>query len=318
LLLTSESSYSSHQFYSETLNSKKCRKVQEDLNADAQLKDALTTRLKRNSVLRMWGKKTAQDCYNVTLKRKAQSATATELRRILGGEQKLTEKELAKCQKYTTVDLKSALRLHSSNETADFERHFYAKIKASALPDCFLSYNDGDAIISFGDTPGCAYFVHSGNVRLESWEGEILEIKEPGDLFGEVSLLSDLPHGVKAVADGPCECLRTTREMFEAVQSSAEALGHLALRMRRTNSFRHHVAASSRSSFPRGWAPLTDFGGSTSSFVSTPLSETQGSSQRGFTDLYDCNMGSQGSGSYSSPRHRRSRPVDVVDTPPHK
>ncbi len=78
----------------------------------------------------------------------------------------------------------------------------------------------GQIVFSYGDPGNALYIVRKGEfeIFIKNDQGEkiVLEISQPGDIFGEVSLLDGGPRTawVAAIADG--ELLRLDREHFEA------------------------------------------------------------------------------------------------------
>ena len=60
-----------------------------------------------------------------------------------------------------------------------------------------LQYAAGETIFSYGDPGHALYIVRAGEVEIyvKNDQGEkiVLEISQPGDIFGEISLLDDGP-----------------------------------------------------------------------------------------------------------------------------
>ena len=82
-----------------------------------------------------------------------------------------------------------------------------------------LPYKAGASIFSFGDPGHALYIVRSGEVEIfvKNDQGEkiVLEVAQPGDVFGEVSLLDDGPRTAWVAAVTDAEVLRLDREHFE-------------------------------------------------------------------------------------------------------
>src|SRR5690242_1842754 len=82
-----------------------------------------------------------------------------------------------------------------------------------------LSCPVGYVVFRFGDPGNALYIVRSGEfeifVRNDEGEKIVLEVSQPGDVFGEMSLLDGGPRTawVHAVTEG--ELLRLDREHFE-------------------------------------------------------------------------------------------------------
>jgi CRP/FNR family transcriptional regulator, cyclic AMP receptor protein len=97
----------------------------------------------------------------------------------------------------------------------------------------------GHIVFSYGDPGHALYVVRKGEfeIYIKNDQGEkiVLEISQPGDIFGEVSLLDGGPRTawVAAIAEG--ELLRLDREHFEAYvrQCTPAALNLLSVAARR-------------------------------------------------------------------------------------
>ncbi len=77
----------------------------------------------------------------------------------------------------------------------------------------------GDPVFSFGDPGECLFLVRSGRIEVfvESFQGDkiLLGENEPGDIFGEISLLDGGPRTATAVAMEDTECLTLDRERLQ-------------------------------------------------------------------------------------------------------
>jgi uncharacterized membrane protein len=114
-------------------------------------------------------------------------------------------------------------------------------LEKSALADKIdlLPCPAGQSVFNYGDPGHALYIVRSGEfeifVKNDQGEKIVLEIAQPGDLFGEISLLDGGPRTawVVAIADG--ELLRLDREHFEAYvrQCTPAALNLLSVAARR-------------------------------------------------------------------------------------
>ena len=82
-----------------------------------------------------------------------------------------------------------------------------------------LPYKAGATIFNYGDPGHALYIVRSGEVEIfvKNDQGEkiVLEVAQPGDVFGEVSLLDDGPRTAWVSAVTDAEVLRLDREHFE-------------------------------------------------------------------------------------------------------
>lgn len=107
-----------------------------------------------------------------------------------------------------------------------------------------LRYSAGEAVFNYGDPGHAMYIVRSGEVEIyvKNDQGEkiVLETSQPGDLFGEVSLLDSGPRTAWVVALSDVELLRLDREHFEAyvrqcTPAALNLLGVVAGRLRRSD-----------------------------------------------------------------------------------
>ncbi len=77
-----------------------------------------------------------------------------------------------------------------------------------------VSYSPGDRIFEQGSEPSHIYIIRGGQVKLVAGDGntdlELIEF-EPGDCFGETSVIGIVPHGVSAVSVGHTELLILSR-----------------------------------------------------------------------------------------------------------
>ena len=113
--------------------------------------------------------------------------------------------------------------------TADTKRaliaqHFLLRDLGSQTLDRILQYSiikrfpAGEAIFREGDPGDCLYGVLSGQVRIFNIGTEmrevLLNILQPGNLFGEVALIDDRPRTASASAVTDCELLTMHRHHF--------------------------------------------------------------------------------------------------------
>lgn len=102
-----------------------------------------------------------------------------------------------------------------------------------------LRYAASETIFSYGDPGHALYIVRSGEVEIyvKNDQGEkiVLETSQPGDVFGEISLLDDGPRTAWVTAISDVEVLRLDREHFEEYvrQYTPAALNLLSVAARR-------------------------------------------------------------------------------------
>jgi hypothetical protein len=80
------------------------------------------------------------------------------------------------------------------------------------------SYADGEPIIRQGEVGDRFYILASGRAEAVS-DGEPLREMQPGDSFGEIALLRDVPRTASVVAVGPVEAFTLDRDAFCAAVS---------------------------------------------------------------------------------------------------
>ena len=107
-----------------------------------------------------------------------------------------------------------------------------------------LRFSTGQSVFNYGDPGHAMYIVRSGEVEIyvKNDQGEkiVLETSQPGDLFGEISLLDSGPRTAWVTALSDVELLRLDREHFEAYvrQYTPAALNLLSVvagRLRRSD-----------------------------------------------------------------------------------
>lgn len=113
-------------------------------------------------------------------------------------------------------------------------------------------YNKGDFIFHVGDAGHSLYIVLTGRVQVyvESTEGEqlVLGENEPGDVFGEISLLDGGPRTATAIAIDDSEVLRLDRESLQELvtthpHAAIDLLTVMGRRLRSTDELlRSHVS----------------------------------------------------------------------------
>src|SRR5579863_1838617 len=102
-----------------------------------------------------------------------------------------------------------------------------------------LRYSAGQAVFNYGDPGDALYIVRSGEVEIyvrnDQGEKIALETSQPGDIFGEISLLDSGPRTAWVAALGSVELLRLDRAHFEAYvrQYPPAALNLLSVAARR-------------------------------------------------------------------------------------
>lgn len=91
------------------------------------------------------------------------------------------------------------------------------------------TFAGGEEIIRQGDVPDRFYIVIDGQAEVwhqnMSGESEVVDVRKPGEYFGEIGLLRNQPRTatVRAPADGEVEVLALERQDFEALLDDSRA-----------------------------------------------------------------------------------------------
>ena len=90
-----------------------------------------------------------------------------------------------------------------------------------------VSLRAGDVLIKQGEVGDCAYVVIKGDFEVQKQSGQSLikiDVRNPGDVVGEMALLSRAPRNATLIAKTDGEVLRIPQEAFEQLlQSSTTA-----------------------------------------------------------------------------------------------
>ncbi len=106
------------------------------------------------------------------------------------------------------------------------------------------TYTKGETIFNIGDAGDCLHIVRSGAVELflENYEGDKIMLREaqPGDIFGDISMMDGGPRTANAVAIEETETMALDREgLLELVtkhpHSALDLMSVLGGRLRTTN-----------------------------------------------------------------------------------
>jgi MFS family permease len=82
----------------------------------------------------------------------------------------------------------------------------------------------GEVVVREGDESDRFYVIESGQVRVTAADGHLLRVEGPGDHFGEIGLLRDVPRTATITAADDVVLLALTREEFlDAVTGQGEA-----------------------------------------------------------------------------------------------
>ena len=87
-----------------------------------------------------------------------------------------------------------------------------------------VSLRAGEVLIKQGELGDAAYVVISGEFEIQKQTGQSLikiDVRNPGDVVGEMALLSQTPRNASVIAKTDCEVLRIPQESFEKLLSSS-------------------------------------------------------------------------------------------------
>lgn len=126
----------------------------------------------------------------------------------------------------------------ANNKRVLISQHFLLRNLDSQTLDRILQYSvikkiaAGSVVFREGDPGDCLYGILSGQVRIFNIGTErreiLLNILQPGNLFGEVALIDDRPRTASASAATDCELLTMHRHHFIPLLQSDS---HLAVHM---------------------------------------------------------------------------------------
>jgi CRP/FNR family cyclic AMP-dependent transcriptional regulator len=91
------------------------------------------------------------------------------------------------------------------------------------------AFDQGDILVTQGETGGDAYLLLSGEVRLTASD-ETVGLAGPGAFIGEMAMIGQLPYSVTAVALGPVATARITRDLFMRVAEEYPEFGTAVFR----------------------------------------------------------------------------------------
>jgi signal transduction histidine kinase len=87
-----------------------------------------------------------------------------------------------------------------------------------------VSLRAGEILIRQNDLGDSAYVVISGKFEIQKQAGQSLikiDVRNPGDVVGEMALLSQSPRNASVIAKTDCETLRIPKEAFEKLLSTS-------------------------------------------------------------------------------------------------
>jgi CRP-like cAMP-binding protein len=91
----------------------------------------------------------------------------------------------------------------------------------------WVSVAPGEVVVEQGQPGDGFYVIGSGQVEVIR-DGQVVNTQGPGDHFGEIALLMDVPRTATVIAKTPTQVFRLDREGFEQVVAGAFRRGALA------------------------------------------------------------------------------------------
>jgi CRP-like cAMP-binding protein len=76
-----------------------------------------------------------------------------------------------------------------------------------------LFFEKGDAVFREGDAGDCMYVIREGAVDI-TLGNRVLKLMQPGDIFGEMSLIDGEPRSANAIARAETTVIPITEEQF--------------------------------------------------------------------------------------------------------
>lgn len=90
-------------------------------------------------------------------------------------------------------------------------------------------YEDGEPIITEGDTDPWLYFLLSGEVRVQKKGEDIITLNQIGDIFGEMRMLDSLSRSASVFSVGKTACLAVNIAADDRLPSQDENTNFLIL-----------------------------------------------------------------------------------------
>jgi CRP-like cAMP-binding protein len=87
----------------------------------------------------------------------------------------------------------------------------------------------GQVLINEGDASDCLYFLKSGELAIYKFDkkaarNNLIGYVEPGEIFGEMSFLNNLPRSASVKANTDCEIAIINRSEFNKMFATQDAL----------------------------------------------------------------------------------------------
>ena len=121
--------------------------------------------------------------------------------------------------KYLKEDLRNIQRLMDIPSLKNFETKSLTRLlRLSKIRE----YEDGECIIKEGDVDPWLYFLLRGQVKIMKDGVEIADIDQPGEIFGEMRIISSVSRSASIYAVGKTLCLAVDTTAKERLNSQEE------------------------------------------------------------------------------------------------
>jgi CRP-like cAMP-binding protein len=108
------------------------------------------------------------------------------------------------------------------------------------------TFSSGDVIFEGGDAAHCTYLIQEGGVDVFIEKDGVIEVIDtlgPGEIFGEMALVDDLPRSASAMAKLSTTCITVSKPVLEHEINQASPLMRAMVklfvhRLRRSNKER--------------------------------------------------------------------------------
>ena len=138
---------------------------------------------------------------------------------------------------------------------------FFSRLKRSCLDELLhhasiLQLHPGETVVAEGERTGALYFLLQGSLEVIGGGSTLARLTRAGELFGELSYISNDPHGATVRATRPTAVLKIENSLRRAL--SADTLAHFESVFYRflTELLAKRLKRSSRRTLQRDEEPL--------------------------------------------------------------
>jgi len=112
----------------------------------------------------------------------------------------------------------------------------YEHIRRICVP---TQHDDGETVFVEGDSSPCMYVLLSGEVQLRAHDLGVIHTLQPGDLFGEIGLISQKPRTATAVVRAPSVLLQISDDAFQDLLNQHPRISYTIMRNITINMANH-------------------------------------------------------------------------------